>query len=378
MNILRTKLLLTTLLAVFILTCAAFGQGTPEPTPPPINEESGVEKVVTEEVKLNIAAFDYNGQFAGDVKKEDLVILENDRIHQANSLRRIPANVLIVLDTGGEMRRAKNIDLTRETAKTLVRSLRPEDSVAVIQYNDKVEVIAEWTEDKAEILNILDKRMNFGRRSLFYSAMQTATEFLGKTPLENRHLVLITDGTDSFDQKDQRDAMIRGLLSTDISVHVISYTQMEQKELDPNSSALRKGEPKPNRAPEEVINTMPNGVKDILKAPRIASVSTDREFLRNLKARRNALAEGEKYLSDLARDTNGQFILPENKDEMKAKPNLIAKLIDSSYVVTYTPKDPLNESPEGEIREVVVTSKREGLDVQARRKIVVGATDTNK
>ncbi|MEZ5427811.1 MAG: VWA domain-containing protein [Pyrinomonadaceae bacterium] len=377
MNMRRTQIFLFTLLAVFSTALLSRAQTT-EPTPPPINEESGVEKVVTEEVKLNIAAFDYNGQFAGDVKKEDLVILENDRIHQANSLRRIPANVLIVLDTGGEMRRAKNIDLTRETAKTLVRSLRPEDSVAVIQYNDKVEVIAEWTEDKAEILNILDKRMNFGRRSLFYSAMQTATEFLGKTPLENRHLVLITDGTDSFDQKDQRDAMIRGLLSTDISVHVISYTQMEQKELDPNSSALRKGEPKPNRAPEEVINTMPNGVKDILKAPRIASVSTDREFLRNLKARRNALAEGEKYLSDLARDTNGQFILPENKDEMKAKPNLIAKLIDSSYVVTYTPKDPLNESPEGEIREVVVTSKREGLDVQARRKIVVGATDTNK
>ncbi len=365
----RTKNILFTLLAVFSLAFAASAQ---TPTPTPTDDGDGVENVFIEEVKLNISAFDENGKFFAGVTADDLVIMENGRLHQATSVRRIPANVLIVLDTGGEMRRAKRIDQTRDTAKNLVNALHKEDSVAIIQYNDKVEIIAEWTENKAEIFNILNKRLNFGKRSLFYNAVESATEFLQKTPLENRHLVLITDGTDSFNKTDQRAVMIRNLLASNISVHVISYTQLEQKELAPDKGAFRKGNPNPNRAPEEVINTMPNGVRDMMRAPRLGSIITDREFLRKIKERENALTGGEELLSTIAGDTNGQFILPETKEEMTEKPELIARMIDSSYVVTYTPKNPLKDAPKGEVREVVVTSKRAGLDIFARRKISSG------
>ena len=55
--------------------------------------------------------------------KEDLVINEDNVLHQADSIRRIPANVLIVLDTGGEMRMAKSINQTRKTAFGLIDSL---------------------------------------------------------------------------------------------------------------------------------------------------------------------------------------------------------------------------------------------------------------
>lgn len=376
MNMRRTKLFLFTLLAVFSTVLAIKAQ-TPTPTPQ-TDDDDGVETVFTEEVKLNVSAFDANGKFFSGVTKDDLVIMEDGRIHQPTSVRRIPANVLIVLDTGGEMRRAKRIDQTRNTAKNLVKSLHPEDSVAVIQYNDKVEIVAEWTEDKTEILSVLNKRLNFGKRSLFYNALVSATEFLQKTPLENRHLVLISDGTDSFNNLDQKAAMIKDLLASNISVHVISYTQLEQKELAPSKGAFRKGEPKPNRAPEEVINTMPNGVRDMMKAPRIASIITDREFLRKMKERENALENGEEFLSTIAKDTNGQFILPVTKDEMTEKPALIARMIDSSYVVTYTPKRPLKDAQKDEIREVVVTSKRAGLDVVAKRKITAPEKDSKQ
>lgn len=353
-------------IAFSIVLSAAF---TKAQTPTP-QDDDPVEKVFTEEIKLNVSAFDKDGKFFAGVTEDDLVITESGRLHQPTSVRRIPANVLIVLDTGGEMRRAKRIDQTRNTALKLVNSLLPEDSVAVIQYNDKVEVIAEWTEDKSEIIDALSKRLNFGKRSLLYSAVDEATRFLEKTPLENRHLVLITDGTDSFDLKDQKDLMIKNLLASNISVHVISYTFLEQKELAPTKSSFRKGEPKPNRAPEEVINTLPNGVRDTLKAPRLGSMSTDREFLRKMKERENALINGEEFLSNIAKDTNGQFLLPVSTEEMLEKPGLIARLIDSSYVVTYTPKIPIGESPSGAVREVIVTSKREGLDVFAKRKII--------
>ncbi len=107
------------------------------------------EKVFVEEIKLNVLAFDASGKFASGVNKEDLVISEDGRLHQPTSLRRIPANVLIVLDVGNEISFGKRRKITSDTALALVGALQSEDSIAVMQYGDKVEFLAEWTQDRA-------------------------------------------------------------------------------------------------------------------------------------------------------------------------------------------------------------------------------------
>ncbi|MCA1637481.1 MAG: VWA domain-containing protein [Acidobacteria bacterium] len=362
----QTKFFLQAITVIFSLAVSINAQ-TAKPTPP---HEDEPERIFTEEIKMNVSALDQNGKFVSAIQKEDLVIMEDGRIHQANSVRRIPANVLIVMDTGGEMRLAKSFNQTRATAKNLINALQPQDSVAIMQYHDKVEIIAEWT-NKEEALKILNTKANFGKRSMFINALETATRFLQKTPLENRHLILITDGTDSFNKLSDRDAAMKNLLATDINVHVISYTQMEKTRLAPKKNVFMKGEPKPKRLPEEVVMTMPRGVQDLMSAPRLGSINTDREFLRKMKEREKSLDESEKYLTELSKDTNGEFILPESNEEMLDKTALVAQVIDSSYVVTYAPKRALKESPTGEVRNIEVSSRRANLQVQARRKLVV-------
>jgi len=54
---------------------------------------------------------------------------------------------------------------------------------------------------------------------------------------------------------------------------------------------------------------------------------------------------------------------------MVAKTATVAKMIDSSYVLTYIPKVPFAEK--GGERNIEVTSKRAGLVVQAKRKFIV-------
>ena len=49
----------------------------------------------------------------------------------------------------------------------------------------------------------------------------------------------------------------------------------------------------------------------------------------------------------------------------------LARNINSQYVVTYTPKRPLNESPNGEVRTIEVTSKLDNVIIQAKRKLIV-------
>jgi hypothetical protein len=46
-------------------------------------------------------------------------------------------------------------------------------------------------------------------------------------------------------------------------------------------------------------------------------------------------------------------------------------MIDSSYVVTYVPKVPVVENRGVAERDIQVTSRRDGLIVQARRKLLI-------
>ena len=91
-----------------------------------------------------------------------------------------------------------------------------------------------------------------------------------------------------------------------------------------------------------------------------------------MRSRQADLELSEEMLGTLAENTNGTMIVPETLDEMAAKAATIAKMIDSSYVLTYIPKVPFSER--GGERKIEVTSKRPGLVVQGKRKFIVPAT----
>lgn len=346
---------------------AQSGRVTATPTPTPVDE---VLRVNTEEIKLNVLAFDEDGKFFSDVTDRDLVISENNVLHQPTSVRRLPANVLIVLDTGGEMRAVKSLDQTRKVARGVVEALRPGDSIAVMSYADKAEIIGEWTTDKAQALAAI-RRTPFGRRSVFVDAITLATEFLLKDPLENKHIVFITDGTDSQGRSSAKFDAMQRLMATDISVHVLSYTDMEAANIEPRTRGI-SNTPPPKAMPDEIADTMPNGVKDIQKAPKIGpTINLDRTLIKKMKARKAELEVSQQQLEQLAENTNGEFILPATIDEMLEKSALVAKMIDASYVVTYTPKISVVDTRGIAERKIDVTSKRPGLIVQARRKLMI-------
>lgn len=356
-------------LAALVVTGTSFAQSrrvAPTPTPTP----GDVERVVTEEVRLNVLAFNEEGKFVPDVTDKDLVITDNDILHQPSSVRRIPANVLIVMDTGGELRSVKSLDLTRRVALEVAAALRPGDEIALMQYSDKSEIVSEWTTDRKQIIAAINKT-KFGRRDSFVGALDMAREFLMRNPGDNRHLVLITDGTDSKPGTSAKFDAFQRLAETDISVHVISYTSLEAADIEPRTKALSKTPP-PSALPQEVKDQLPNGTRDIANAPKIGpTINLDRSLIKRMKARKADLLDSEDKLSQLAENTNGEFILPETTDEMLQKAPIVAKMIDAAYVVTYMPKVAINDRKGLYERNILVTSKRDGLIVQARRKLLI-------
>jgi len=362
-------------MAVLLLALAAGAataqSGRVQPTPTPTPDDT--VRVVTEEIKLNVLAFDGKGDFFRDVAANDLVITEDNVLHQPTSVRRLPANVLIVMDTGGEMRAVKSLDQTKKVARGVVENLRPGDSVSVMQYADKPQIIAEWTDDKSLMLAAV-KQASFGRRSAFVDAIRAATDLLLKSGLDNKHLVLITDGTDSLGKSSSKFDAFQRLVATDISVHIISYTAMEAADIEPRTKMTSNTPPR-HAMPDEVKDQLPKGgPQEAAKRPKVGpTINMDRSLVRKIKARKADLEASQVQLEKLAENTNGEFILPACLDEMTEKAALVARMIDSSYVVTYMPKVPVVETRGLAERKIEVTSKRFGLVVQARRSLLISA-----
>jgi hypothetical protein len=356
--------LLIYILAILLLSTHNFAQ-TQTPTPP----EEKPEVVTTEEIKINVSAIDENGKTAKLLSIDDLIISENNILHQATSVRRIPASILIILDTGGEERNAKDIRTTRATAKSLVNLLENDDSIAVIQYADKVEMLADWTQNKAEINVALDRKLNFGKHSVFVQAMNFATEMLENSTNDNRHIILITDGLDSLSNQTEKQNAIKNLLTTTANVHILSYTKMEQNVVIERQSGLSKRmEKRPILPPGASNPNLPPGTNT---TPGGTTINLDRAMAKKIKQRGDDLSKSQKDLTQLSDDANGEIYLPETRDEMVETAQKVAKTVDSQFVVTYSPKRPLNEAKQDETRIIEVSSKRSGLIVQARRKLIV-------
>src|SRR3954463_9762190 len=136
----RDKLLVLTFAAIALMTSELHAQDktsvdSPK-TPERVSEDLDSLKVFVNEVRIPITAYDANGRFDPTVEVADLMVKEDGVLRDLKSIYRVPANVLLLVDTGGELNPAKNLRLTREVAVELVSSLNREDRVSVIQVND--------------------------------------------------------------------------------------------------------------------------------------------------------------------------------------------------------------------------------------------------
>jgi len=362
------------LFVAFLISAFSVVGFTQTPTPtPPIETDEKPTRITTEEIQLNVVARNQFDHFDPTLIADDLMVVEDRVPHKIESLRRVPANVMLILDMGGEMRTAKNLKTTQAAAASLIRSLSSEDRIAVIQYSDRAQVLSEW-ETKDEAIDAIAKKLAFGRRSVFVEALKTAAKMLDSREAQNRHLVLITDGLDSTAKKVERDAAIKKLLEANVSVHVLSYTAMEQKGNASRSVILKGGDGKiPKRTDENNKISLPGPIQDLMNLPRLGSINTDREMIKKARQQQQDLRDSQAQLNDLAFKTGGAIVFPESDETLVAEGKKIAELIDSIYVATYIPKRPLEASAPGEKREIGVVSRRVGLRVEARRVFVVPA-----
>lgn len=364
---------LTVVSLALLLTASAQSQRIPpQPAPTPPLDDDPV-KIFTEEVRLPVIAVDQFGHYDPTVVPDDILVLEDGVAQQIKSVRRVPANVLLVLDTGGELSGlgglSKRTSLTRDVAIELLGRLRDDVWIEVMQFNNSVDVLQTWSRDRPLTLRVLKTKLYSGKRARFADAVAAAAQELKDRPEGSRHVIFITDGVDSPGGKIDRAQAIKQLATARATVHIISYTEFVRQK-DEKNKKLETGQVPTSHDPIRTMDpTQPPGTT---RSPAFGvSVRFDPAMRRQRKAYEADVRKSQQVLTTMAEETGGQIFLPLNSDEMIEQARETAREVGAEYVVTYRPKKPLSAAAKGEYRRLEVASRRVGLSLRSRRGYVV-------
>jgi VWFA-related protein len=376
------RLTLPIILSVVLLCLAAplCSAQTPSPTPastPPISESQDKVKVFTEEVVIPVTAYDDSGHLSAALEPQDVLVFEDDVRQTVRSVRRIPANVLLLLDTGGELNPAMSVSITRDIATRLISNLRTGDRVAAMQFSNHLELVSDWTTDREQVIRALKTKLISGKRPQLIKALMSAATRLKEVPPGTRHIVLITDGVDSSEDAEALNDAIRQLLDANVTVHVIGYGALGRKKIDKQNPLVKITNKKRRGAKEiaeDIMDPIGAARRETDRRKKIyVIVDTDLSMRKKRNAYEDATRDAEVWLRGLAEETGGLAFVPRSVKEMAPQADEIAKEIDSQYVVTYTPKRPLAQATMEEYRRINVAAGVIGLHVRARRGYVARA-----
>jgi VWFA-related protein len=365
------------LACLLCLTCAsseALGQSgrtPPRPTPTPQEREPQEPiRVFTEEVRLPIFVTDDQGRFDPTLELQDIIVLEDDEMQELKSVRRIPAHVVLVLDTSGGINPLMRTNTTRDVALGLISALKEGDQMALLQSGDRVETLQDWTSDAEALRQVLSTKLSSGRKKRISEALIEAAQQLKKQPAGSRHVVLVTDGVETNDRSYAE--AVRQLNAAQATVYVISYTAMGREAIKQNNSLVTYGGP-PRRTANDVAREADPTIPGVRPNINIATIDTDREMRRKREDYANATLKSEERLTKLAGETGGRIMLPMTDEEMRRQGREVARDIGAQYVITYKPKRPLASSQPGEHRRIKVALRRQGLTARSRSGYIVPA-----
>jgi Ca-activated chloride channel family protein len=296
----------TSLLALLLAVLAARAPAQAPRTP---TFGAGIEII-----NLNISVTDGRNHYVTDLREKDFAVYE-DGIRQELSLfshENLPISLVLMIDTSASM--DEKLPQAQAAAIRLVKTLRAQDRAEVIQFNDRITVLQDYTADQAALEAAIRSTRAAGPTAL-YNALYVALKDLDREKvageLRRRAIVLLTDGEDtaSLVTDDQALELAR---KTEINIYAIS---------------LRADRPQ------------------------------DRARL--------AFSQAEYVLTSLARETGGHPYFPNSLSELDAVYDRIAEELRTQYSLGYVSS---NTRRDGKWRRIVVrTPDRE--DLQIRHKL---------
>ena len=186
-------------------------------------------------VTVDISVLDSKGQFIPNIPPGNFQILEDEIPQKIVSIgqTQAPATVALLIEFSNRWQQywSETWYQTLTATYGFVETLRPEDWVAVIAYDLRPEILADFTQDRREIAGALQRLRiaAFSESNLFDALADTVQRMSG---IEGRKsVVLLSSGEDTFSRLNFKQAR-KIVQEAGVTVHAIGLGQMLKEMLD--------------------------------------------------------------------------------------------------------------------------------------------------
>jgi Ca-activated chloride channel family protein len=165
---------------------------------PRFADRANIEKATVASVKIaSVRVSDVNNRALGDLTAEDFEVLEGGAKREIVSVRQstAPFNLVLLLDVSGSV--DNYVNFIRKAARNFVNTVDARDRVAIVTFNDDVNVVSRFTTDKSQLSGSLDT-FDAGGATAYYDALAyTLADTLRPLKGERTAIVVLTDGDDN-------------------------------------------------------------------------------------------------------------------------------------------------------------------------------------
>lgn len=330
-----------------IVIFLGFGTGwasaqTAKPSPPPPSPTQSVEidpddiiKVDTAEVLLPVTVRDRNGKLVEGLTRKDFRVFEEDVEQPLSelSLRQVAVDVVLMVDTSSSV--ASSLDDFRNAADGFARALDVDDRVSLIQFDDRVQLLQDWTKSRLQFRRSLG-RVAPGMFTRFNDAIVLTAHEQFQRSSARRAIIILTDGIDSG-RGTTFDAALMAALGAQAAIYVISNIEIERAEKRAQLTALLAGSSSTVRFNQLRIDDLRLGLE--------------------------ALDSSERKLQDLTSATGGRLYEPKSFDDLGQTYAEVASELRHQYALYYSP---VNKARDGRFRRVRVETTSTDSKVSAR------------
>lgn len=189
-------------LVVFAL-CVTFGVVNA-----PAQDVDDVVRTETSLVQLHVGVVDKQGRPITSLTRNDFVIYEDGvkQVIQSFEPTEAPFSLVLLLDMSGSTINFR--PQLKLASQRFLDALGPEDRVAVIQFNAKVKMLTEFTNNREKTGYAIEIAEGAGETH-FYEALKFSLKELEKEGKRRKAIVVLTDGLDSNLRKSDRAVLTK-------------------------------------------------------------------------------------------------------------------------------------------------------------------------
>lgn len=268
-------------------------------------------RATTQIVSLFTTVLDAQNRLVPDLTRDDFEVLDNDKLQTLVLFENEnqPITVVVMLDTSASM--TGSIAMLKSAAEQFILRLLPEDKAAVGAFNDKIELSAQFTNNRDGLITDI-KDLDFGNGTRLYDAIGESLDQL--QGVDGRRVVLVfTDGDDT-------------------------------------SSRVGRGKILERARAEEVM---------------IYAIGLEAEYF---DGQRVVRTKPDSSLRRLADETGGGYFELKKTSDLGPTFSRVAQELHSQYALGFEP-----QQLDGKVHKLTVRVKQAGMTARARRSYVATA-----